>query len=205
MIVPPESVSTDDMISVDEGFQRLLRHFQNSHEAREHYNAGLRANRIRLLAFGVREKAIEPTWNIVDPNWIERHAYVEAQAEADGRGWCAEIAQKGGIGFERPQDWAVSVSDIERLIDEEEAAKKPAQRHPGGKPREYDHDEIRAVAIIALARFLKKGAIPDNYSGNDLAADVRMTLGDRSPAPSTLAEILNPLLQRIKLRLKSSR
>jgi hypothetical protein len=88
-------------------------------------------------------------------------------------------------------------------------AKTKPQKHAGGAPREYEHDEIRAVAVIALAKFFRKGAgagaIPDNYSGNDLAKDVREILGDRSPGNTLLGEILNPLLQRLKLRLKADR
>jgi hypothetical protein len=95
-------------------------------------------------------------------------------------------------------------SQVTVLLEE-----RQPQKHAGGAPREYDHDEIRAVAVTALARFFKKGAvagaIPDNYSGNDLAMDVREILEDRSPGNTLLGEILNPLLQHLKLRLNADR
>jgi hypothetical protein len=205
----PAPTSIDEKISVDEGFQRLLRHFREAHETREHYNAGLRANRVRLWVDAAKDQPVDPdkdqpvdpNWHIVDPNWIEHHVYVEAQQANDGR-WNAEIAQKGGIGFKPQRSWAVSTSDIQTLIDKDIAAN---QRHAGGRPPEYNEDEIRAVAFIALARlFFKKGvgAIPEDYSGNDLAAEVRAILGDEhAPKPTRLGEIINPLLQRLKARL----
>jgi hypothetical protein len=72
--------------------------------------------------------------------------------------------------------------------------------HPGGAPRTYDHDDVRAAAFFALVPHLRRGIIPETYSGNDLAHDVRVILGDGGPGDTTLKGILNPLLTRIKNR-----
>ena len=85
------------------------------------------------------------------------------------------------------------------------SAETEPQKRAGGKPPVHDQNEIRAAAFIALANFLKKDVIPKNYSGNDLAADVAAILGDSSPGPTLLKEVLNPLLSHIRLKLNSGR
>jgi hypothetical protein len=45
----------------------------------------------------------------------------------------------------------------------------------------------------------------EKYAGNDLADEVAVILGDHSPGDTLLKEVLNPLLNHIKLKLNSGR
>ena len=183
-----------DRITIDEAF-RILWPVIEPHEARGLLNTAIARDRVPLWADGIK----------VPADWFEMHLQLGASADTTGR-WTAELRMLRAVQNFYETEWTVSRSGVMAL---RAAAETKSPKPAGGRPRTYDHDEIRAAAFIALARFLKKGAvpgaIPEKYGGSDLADEVEAILGDRSPMPTLLKEVLNPLLNHIKLRLNSGR
>jgi hypothetical protein len=135
---------------------------------------------------------------------FERHLRIVAR-EKSGR-WTAEMEMRAAVENFHTITWTMSRAEVTALRE-----KWKSQKHPGGAPRVYEHDKIRAAAFIVLSKkgFFKKGVVSDaileGYSGNDLAADVRGMLGEESPKDTQLGKILDPLLKHLKLLLKADR
>jgi hypothetical protein len=176
-----------DRITIDEAFHILLQSAK-PHAAKARLNAAIITGKVDLWANDT----------VLNPDLFESSLRVGANA-ADGR-WKADLHMIKGVSDFHTTLWMVTRADVMTLL----AETKP-QKHAGGKPSEYDRNEIRAAAFVALANFLKKGAIPEKYSGNDLADEVAVILGDHSPKDTLLKEVLNPLLNHIKLKLNSGR
>jgi hypothetical protein len=174
-----------DQISVNEGFQRLWRHFRGPHVAREHFNTALLSNDIRLWVWDDDRE----TYVVVDPNFIETHMRVTARPAADGQ-WSAELEAFRGFFAGAPR-WKVSASGVDRVIKADEESKR---RHAGGRKPKYDRETV----LIEAAYFLReKGNIPAKYGVTQLADELALIL-DNCPDRTLLIEIVGPLLNRFK-------
>jgi hypothetical protein len=181
-----------DQATIDEAFQILLS-VANPDEARVQLKSAIAAGKVDFYG---GDKKIPPDW--FESNFeIGVYEYVAGQWTVAPR-----LRMLRAVENFHTIKWTVSRPQVIALCEE---MKQP--KHSGGRPRVYDHADIYAVAVIALSRFFKRGAgpgaVPENYSGNDLAADVRAILGDEAPGDTQLGKILDPLLQRLKLRLKT--
>jgi hypothetical protein len=132
------SADLTDRLTIDEAFKILLPAMK-PHEARVLLNAAIATDKVGLCANDSK----------VLPDWFEMHLKVGA-TDADGR-WTAKLLMIRAVENFHTTTWTVSRLEVMTLL----AETKP-QKHAGGRPRVYDQDEIRAVAFIALSRFLKK-------------------------------------------------
>jgi hypothetical protein len=176
-----------DQVTIDEAFQ-ILWPFAKPYEAKVLLSSAIVVDKVDFCADGKK----------VPPDWFESYFEIRVNEHAKGR-WTAELRMIRAVENFHTTKWTVSRPHVMALYEE---TRQPT--HPGGRPRIYDHDDIRAAAFIAL---LKKGTVsltlPESYSGNDLAADVEAILGGKSPKEAQLGKILDPLFQPIKSRLNA--
>jgi hypothetical protein len=189
-----KNVGSADSILIEEAF-RILYPAMKPKAATATLNRAIADGKAHVRA---NNKAIHDEFD------FERHLRIVAKKK---RGhWTAEMAMRAAVKNFDTITWTMSRAEVTALREKWES-----QKHLGGAPRVYDHDNIRAAAFIALTKkeFFKKGVVSDAileiYSGNDLAADVRGILGEESPKDTQLGEILDPLLKRLKLLLKAGR
>ena len=194
MNATPKNVGSADSVSIEEAF-RILYPAMKPKAAAATLNRAIADDNAHVRA---NNKAIHDEFD------FERHLRIVAK-EKSGR-WTAEMEMRAAVDNFHKITWTMSRAEVTALREKWES-----QKHPGGAPRVYDRNKIRAAAFVALSKkgFFKKGVVSDaileGYSGNDLAADVRGMLGEESPKDTQLGEILDPLLKHLKLLLKAGR
>lgn len=174
------STESPDRVTIGEAFQILVPSAK-PHDAAARLNKAITIDDIRLWAND----------HVVDPNFFVRHLLIAAK-RVDRR-WTAELQMRAAVTGFYETAWTMSRSEVTDLL-----AKTKPQKHAGGRPPEYDADDIRAAVVVALLKASKHGIIPESYSANDLADDVGAILGDRSPGDTRLKQITTPLYTRVK-------
>jgi hypothetical protein len=167
-----------DRISVNEVFQLLLSKHK-PHAARERLDSAICRDEVRVWC---TDKGVTVH---IKADRFARDFRVTIW-ELDGR-WVASIEGRF-FGGGREGAWTMLRAEAEKLV-------QGVQAKPGGRPREYDHEQILIVAaIVAYTNGLPE-TLEEFADQVAVAAEAR---GVRTPERTQLQKILRPLYNGLK-------
>jgi hypothetical protein len=129
-----------------------------------------------------------------ESRWLQ--ASPQTITELEGRGFSFEqIVEDCPIGSypdnKSCSSFHVHRDELPRMFPFGGETAEPV-RHPGGRPRIYDHEQI----LIEAATYIALNGLPEQAA--DLYGTIGSILGDRAPDDTQLRTILSPLVKRIE-------
>jgi hypothetical protein len=132
-----------------------------------------------------------------ESRWVQ--ASPQAITELEGRGFTfGQIVEDWPVAS-YPDDKSCSSfhvhrNELPRMFPSGSEAAEPA-RHPGGRPRIYNHEQI----LIEAAVYIVENDLPQ--TADDFYNKVGLILGDQAPDDTQLRSILRPLYKRMEAAL----